>query len=75
MYRKRVPVLILSLFMLTALSAGVPQVISHQGRLLDDAGVPVADAVYSIEFRLYDACSGGNLLLTDSHDVETRNGI
>jgi len=75
MYRRIDLPVVLAVFMLTALSAGVPALISHQGRLLDDAGQPVADALYSMEFRIYDACSGGNLLLTDSHDVETRNGI
>lgn len=71
----------LTCLVVLALAAGlvqaqIPQLLSYQGKLLDDAGVPVADGVYTMEFRFYDACSGGNLLLTDTQvAVETRDGI
>ena len=56
--------------------AQVPELISYQGRLLDSLGQPVADGTYSMDFRFYDSCSGGNLLLSDLHNsVQTMNGI
>jgi len=56
--------------------AQIPQLLSYQGKLLDDLGAPVPDGPVAMEFRFYDACTGGNLLLTDTHDtVQTRDGI
>ena len=57
-------------------AASVPEVISYQGKLLDGAAQPVADGMYSMEFRFYDACEGGSLLLTDTHgSVQANDGI
>jgi len=39
--------------------AEVPQIIAYQGRLLDNAGDPVADGAYLITFRIYDDPSAG----------------
>ena len=54
----------------------VPPSVSYQGKLLDASGSPVVDGAYAMEFRFYDACTGGALLLTDSHPgVQTKDGI
>lgn len=59
-----------------AAHAQVPQMLSYQGKLLDDAGNPVVDGDYPMEFRFYDACVDGDLLLTDLHPaVQARDGI
>jgi len=56
--------------------AQVPELLSYQGKLLDNMGAPVADGNFAMEFRFYDACSGGNLLLTDAQAaVATVDGI
>jgi len=75
MFRPFLATALLSLCALTGVSAQVPELISHQGKLTDAAGEPVPNGTYSMEFRLYDACVGGDLLLTDTHAVQTRNGI
>lgn len=46
------------LALLTTLAAHAQQM-NYQGRLTDSAGNPVADAQYSIVFRIYDAATGG----------------
>lgn len=57
-------------------AAAVPGLIQYQGKLLDSAGVVVPDQTLAMEFRFYDACSGGTLLLTDTHDsVALSDGI
>ena len=59
-----------------AAQAQIPQLLSYQGKLLDGVGAPVPDGSYAMEFRFYDDCDAGNLLLTDSHAaVQTRDGI
>jgi hypothetical protein len=71
----------MTFLLVLALAAGlaqaqVPQLLSYQGKLLDDTGAPVPDGPYAMEFRFYDDCIGGNLLLTDTHvAVQTRDGI
>jgi|GEM_PF-1910220 len=41
-------------------------IITYQGRLLNDGGVPVADASLNMEFRLYDNLAGGTCLWSNS---------
>lgn len=41
------------------LSAGVPHIITYQGRLTDALDDPVPDGMYSVKFIIYDAPSGG----------------
>ncbi|MFH1402540.1 MAG: tail fiber domain-containing protein [Patescibacteria group bacterium] len=47
--------------------------INYQGKLTDSANVAVADGDYNIEFKLYDAATGGNLLWTET--LTTTNKI
>jgi hypothetical protein len=49
--------------------------ISYQGRVTDDIGVPVADGTYDMRFRIYDGETGGTLEWdsgTQSKDVHVR---
>ncbi len=53
---------VICLTLANSLLATVPQLISHQGRLTDGAGTPVADGPYLIKFTIYDAPVGGSVL-------------
>ena len=39
----------------------IPKVINYQGKVTDTGGTPVADGTYSMQFRIYDAETAGNL--------------
>lgn len=43
-------------------AAGVPPLINYQGTLTDAYGVPIADTTKPMEFNIYDAPTGGNLI-------------
>jgi hypothetical protein len=43
-------------------AAGVPPLINYQGTLTDAYGVPIPDATKPMEFNIYDAPTGGNLI-------------
>jgi len=54
---------VLCILIIVAVSLGyaeIPQVISFQGKVTDTGGVPVPDGDYDMEFRIYDAQTGGN---------------
>jgi parallel beta-helix repeat protein len=44
---------------------------NFQGRLLDATGVPVADGLYNMQFKLYDASTGGTQLWTETRENST----
>jgi hypothetical protein len=49
---------------------------NYQGRLLTKEGTPVADGVYSISFRIYDAAEGGKMLWEEVHEsVQVKGGF
>lgn len=52
----------------------VPEVISYQGQLNDDSGVPI-DGSVDMTFSLYDVDVGGAALWTESQPVGVVNGI
>ena len=61
----------ISLFVLlgvvaTLPAASPPNLLNYQGVLRDDTGRPVPNGDYDMVFRLFDAHSLGNMLLTDS---------
>ncbi|MBN1426484.1 hypothetical protein JXA88_18195, partial [Candidatus Fermentibacteria bacterium] len=57
-------------------SAEVPQVISYQGKVTDASGNPVADGPYTMQFRIYDAATGGTLLWNSNNQtVAVAGGI
>lgn len=53
--------------------------INYQGKLADDNGVTVADGLYNMEFKLYDALSGGSNLWTETwsggNKVQVTDGL
>ncbi len=70
--------LVLLLCLLPAIALAVPQIMSYQGKLNDNNGVPV-DGSVDITFTIYDAASGGNALWTETwegdNSVTVRRGI
>ena len=62
----------------SALADPNPQ-INYQGKLTDNTGVAVADGDYDMEFKLYDAATGGTTLwtetLTTTNQVTVTNGL
>lgn len=54
--------------------AEVPQLINYQGRLLDANGDPVSGIV-SLETRLFAEPTSGDLLYTETNDVNVVNGV
>jgi len=53
----------------------IPQMMSYQGRLTDASGVPVADALYAVRFRLYAEATGGTPFWEEEQEVRTRDGL
>ena len=52
-----------------------PSLLNFQGRLAKPDGTPVADGVYALRFRLYDALTGGNVKFEQTvSSVAVRNG-
>ncbi|MBM4464763.1 MAG: hypothetical protein FJ014_04225 [Chloroflexi bacterium] len=59
-----------------SVSGTVATKISYQGRLTDANGSPVADGTYTMQFRLYDARSGGTMLWdSGSQNVQVYDGL
>jgi len=55
--------------------AGVPDVVSFQGRLRGSGGAVVADGDHGMTFRIYDAEVDGTLLWSEIQDVSTVGGL
>src|SRR5262245_11759103 len=53
--------------------AGVPQLITEQGRLLDATGAPVTGTV-SLAFSIYDVPTGGTALWTETQSATLDDG-
>ena len=63
------------LFTITTLTAQ-PSTITYQGKLLDDNGNPVTHTGISMEFRIYHALSGGNLIWgPETKSVNVQDGL
>ena len=65
-------------FALLILAACAPKLtpsFSHQGRLLDASGNPVADGNYTVEYKLFNASSGGTAVYTESKAVPVEDGL
>ncbi|MFZ1458695.1 MAG: hypothetical protein WAT17_02350, partial [Candidatus Saccharimonadales bacterium] len=75
--RQLIPVaatLLLAFFAYLSLSpsaSATPTTMNFQGRLLDATGVPVADGLYNMQFKLYDASTGGTQLWTETRENST----
>ena len=59
---------------LPGLSA-VPQIMSYQGVLTDDDGVPVPDGPYALTFAIYTVPTGGTELWSETQAVEVQEAI
>jgi len=76
MYSKFLVLLVcLSIFLPSSSIADVPQTISYQGVLTDDAGAVVPDGDYNITFSLYTVASGGTALWQETQSVKVLKGI
>ncbi|MFQ6091170.1 MAG: hypothetical protein ACE5OR_00555, partial [bacterium] len=69
-----VGVVIALMVMAILAQADVPQLISFQGKLYDDAGVPLTGG-YEITFCIYDVEEGGAPLWSETDSVECENGL
>lgn len=58
--------LFISLILITSALADTPQLLNYQGRLTDDAGIPLSGA-YDLNFSLYNVGSGGSPQWTETH--------
>lgn len=68
---------ILAAFLLsTTAFAGVPPMISYQGKLMQPGGAPVPDGTCSIQFAIYDAATGGTPLWSETNNsVHVKGGL
>ncbi|MFQ6093946.1 MAG: hypothetical protein ACE5OR_14950 [bacterium] len=62
------------LVMASVALADVPQLISFQGKLYDNAGNPLT-GTYEITFRIYDVEEGGAPLWSETDSVECDGGL
>ena len=46
----------------SAVAVELPQLMNYQGLLVDEGGKPLASGSYTLEFRIYDALTEGNLV-------------
>jgi hypothetical protein len=65
--RRFASLLVLSLIMPAASAAQVPQTLSYQGVLTDNAGSIVTDGPYDLTFRIFNVDQGGAALWTEAH--------
>jgi len=47
---------------------------SHQGRLLDASGNPVADGTYPVSYKLYHAATGSTAVYTQDTNITVQDG-
>jgi len=67
------PALILMLCFAMSANGQVPQLINYQGQLNDDEDNPLS-GTFSLEFRIYDAKTGGSLLWNEIQSITTTDG-
>lgn len=74
---KRFQVLGLVVFIFVTQSAfsQIPKTITYQGVLTDANNVSLPDANYAMNFRLYEAATGGQAIWTESRTVELSDGV
>src|SRR3989344_6810621 len=65
---------VLTLFLAARIThaQSVPTIISHQGRLLNSSNQPVTSNV-SVEFKIYDALTGGTQVWTETQSITPDN--
>ncbi len=67
--------LAVSILLSISVLADVPKLINYQGLLTNTAGVPVANATYTVTFTIYDAPTGGTNFWTEDQSVTTSDGL
>lgn len=69
-------VVVVVLLLAVPAAAGVPPMISYQGKLMQPSGSPVTDGTYSIRFAMYDAQENGNTLWSEVNPgVQVKGGL
>lgn len=53
----------------------IPRLLSYQGKLTDTMGIPVADTLYAVRFRLYAQPTGGTQFWEENQQVRTKSGL
>ena len=69
-----VTALAVALLLASAASADIPQLLSYQGYLTDDAGQPL-NGVQAITFSIHDAAEKGTQLWSETQNVMVANGL
>lgn len=76
MFGTLVAVTLMATFHLPLSAAGVPPVISYQGKLMQPSGAPVPDGTVSIVFSIYDVPIGGTALWTETNNsIQVKGGL
>ncbi|MDJ0752102.1 MAG: hypothetical protein QNJ45_01175 [Ardenticatenaceae bacterium] len=77
-YRARTLVMALLLALFAFFVLGCSTILyptfSHQGRLLDSNGDPVADGTYTVEYKLYHEATGGSAVHSETASVDIADG-
>ena len=53
----------------------IPKILSYQGRMTDDSGNAVADGVYAMSFKIFDAAEEGTMLWDAPAAVQLSGGV
>jgi hypothetical protein len=77
MLRFIISCIILVIVLSSLAAAGVPQVITYQGRSTNDDGTPVADGKYQVQFRIWTTPAGIGFVLWNSGPqiIDVENGL
>jgi hypothetical protein len=67
--------LILAITAGAVFGAGVPNLITYQGKLTGTDGQPVTDGTYSLTLKIYNDSTGGTANWTETNSVNTEKGI
>jgi len=73
-----IPIMIALIPLVIAGCVGIPDLtsqMSHQGRLLDNTGAPVADGSYNFRYRIFHAATGGTPVYTETNTVAVSDGL
>ncbi|MBM2814913.1 MAG: hypothetical protein HW421_1675 [Ignavibacteria bacterium] len=70
-------IVLTSLFLLSfsILNAQIPDKINYQGLLTAANGSPVTNGSYALSFKIYDAATGGQMLWSETSQVQTVKGL
>ncbi len=73
---KKLSVIYLCLFLLSHIAFGqIPQTMTYQGIILDDAGEVISDGSYAMVFKLYESEDGAGEIWAEEQTIEVHSGI